>query len=238
MEDFFSVYKNRIMLLFGLIIFILTLTFIRSVTNKNAKDKIVTNKEYIVTIKELSTKNNLKSEIPFINIKINNIDNINNEISKFIYNETIVFNRSVSYEYYVQKNEILSLLITSKEYLTTNELALVKYKSYNIDLKSKKLLTNEELLQKYDLLQEDFDDLYTREMKQFYKDALVEEFTDGYCDFEAYVKYHELDDGQESYFVNNNEIYYYKDFLFSSILGDEEFFSNRYFEINLPINQK
>lgn len=238
MEDFFSVYKNRIMLLFGLIIFILTLIFIRSVTNKNAKDKIVTNKEYIVTIKELSTKNNLKSEIPFINIKINNIDNINNEISKFIYNETIVFNRSVSYEYYVQKNEILSLLITSKEYLTTNELALVKYKSYNIDLKSKKLLTNEELLQKYDLLQEDFDDLYTREMKQFYKDALVEEFTDGYCDFEAYVKYHELDDGQESYFVNNNEIYYYKDFLFSSILGDEEFFSNRYFEINLPINQK
>ena len=70
MEDFFSVYKNRIMLLFGLIIFILTLIFIRSVTNKNAKDKIVTNKEYIVTIKELSTKNNLKSEIPFINIKI------------------------------------------------------------------------------------------------------------------------------------------------------------------------
>lgn len=234
MEDFFSTYKNKLLTLFGLILISCSLFIVQLIINSANKNKIVTNRDYVFVEKVLSTNSGGKSDIPFINIKADGITDINNQISSFVYEETIVFKRSVSYEFY-KKDDILSLLLTSKEYLTNGLLALVKYKSYNINLKKNKVLTNDEVLEKYNLDKFEIYDLERDKMKKFYAEAVKENYTDGYADFENYAFYHEPDDFDESYYIKDNKLYYYKDFLLASVLGDERFYQDKDLSIKIDI---
>ena len=235
MEEFFSTYKNQLLTLFALGIVVLILLVIQLITGSRGKNKIVTNKDYVFVSNQLSTDNGLKSDIPFININAEGITDINNQISSFVYEETIVSKRSVSYEYYYKKNDILSLLLTSKEYLTNGLLALIKYKSFNIDLKNNKVLTKDEVLEKYNIDEYDVYNLENEKMKNFFKAAVKDNYTDGYTNFENYALFHEPDDFNESYYIKENELYYYKDFLLSSILGDEKFFQNKDLFVKIDI---
>ena len=227
MADFFSVYKKQIMILFALIILVIVMYGIRLITDSNHTDRVITNEEIVFTTDVLLNKDSRQSRIPFINLTISGIDEINKEIAATIYEETIVHNRSANYDYYYDEGNILSLLITFEEYMSNDKLALLKYEAYHVDLKNRKILTEEELIQKYDISITDVKEVYEQKMKFFYDEALQEGYVDNYCDFDCYVQEHELENGKDSFWITENGVYYYKDFLMSSILGDETFFENK-----------
>ena len=226
MEEFFSTYKNKLLVLFVLFIIVLVLLILQFITNSGGRNKIVTNKDYVFVEKELPLNNEIKNEVPFINVKADNIEDVNDDIISFVYEETITYKRNVSYEYY-KNDDILSLLLISKEYLTNGLVAFVKYKSYNIDLNQNKVLTNDEVLEKYNMDEYYIYDLEQAKMKKYFEEAVKEGYTDGYADFSNYTYYHEPDIFNESYYIKEDGLYYYKDFLLASVLGDERFFQDK-----------
>ena len=230
MAEFFSEYKKQIIVLFVLGILMIIMNVFQKITNSNDIDRVVTNKEIVFTNDIILNKDSRQSMIPFINLNWSGIAEVNEEISKKIYQETIVNNRSASYEYYYDEDNLLSLLIVIEEYMTNGKLAIVKYVTYHVDLKNQKVLTEEDLIQKYNISLEDVKTIYEEKLKVFYNEAVKEGYTDDYCNFDCYIKEHELENGEDCFLVAEDGIYYYKDFLVSSILGDETFFEDKSLE--------
>lgn len=126
------------------------------------------------------------SKVPNINLNdVDGIDEINKEILND-YNEVINSgtNSNVSYKYY-EDEKILSILITYVMYNTYDEQYYNSFKSYNIDLINKKVLTDEEVLKMYGYSKDDLINALNKKMEKYYR----EEIEQGYF-YEDELSYH------------------------------------------------
>lgn len=230
MEEFFSEYKKQIIILIILIIILFVLFLFNFIMNHGDTSKLVSGKGHVFTFKEIQSGKGY-GEIPFINIKALGIDDINQEIITFCHNEVIVKKRRVSYEFYETEDDVLSLLIRSEMLLEDDLLAGIKYRSYQIDLKEKKVLSSEDLLNRYHISMNQLILRYDEFMHDFYQEAKKKKYVDSSCDFQCFYDAHQFEETGESYFVNEDGLYFCKDFLTDSKLNDAKFFENKILEV-------
>lgn len=216
------------------IILITIIILVSSISNNKSKYNIVKediNKELVYTIK--STKNGrFYVNVPYINIKNETIKSINEEIDSYIgdfINEDKVI---LSYEYDVN-GKVLSLVIKVIDY-DTDDLPIVYFKTFNINLETKGLVSDEELLNAYEVDSDEVNSTIEKQFTKWYKELIKEKYiNEEECDYDCFLEYREVDEYMEdiAYYIDKGKLIVFKPFNIYSIYGEEEYFDEDDFKI-------
>lgn len=233
--------KTDYSLLFMIIFIILAVVFITMsliITMKKSEEKvdvnvekIIPSKDYVYTVEkqENVTREDEYDEIPYINLDGDKYKEINQEIVNNYQKLKNTFEYDYSYQYSISKN-ILSIIIFSKYIKEEGVFSVESYKSYNIDLSEDKVLSDDELLEKYKLTKENLNSLLRARFEAYYKDTVREGYyTEEECSYECFIKNRGLTpsylDGVSLY-VENNDLYAYKYFYKDSDYDEGKYFDS------------
>ena len=161
--------------------------------------------------------------IPIINISGEPISTINNEISNY-YN---LNSNGDKFEYdYDVSEDTLSILLT--RYIIVENQEFIEYKSYNIDLVNMKVLSDEEILSKFEVTSDKLSFFMKNKFLNYYADLLDKGYLDGNkCDFNCFLvncNFQDLDEGNILY-IKNNHLYLYKFFNIYTDYNYNEYFT-------------
>lgn len=193
-------YKNYFYL--TIILLILLIGYGVYVIQNNNKNVIIDSSKDIVFTVYKSTS--YKQEVPNINIKkLNN--NINNEINKLVEPYLEKENVSIEYKYNINGN-ILSLIIIISE--TKDESAPNLYfKTYNINLKKLKVLSDKEVLNLFDTnkskITKGINEIFTNYYNEELKYNIIPNMT-----YQEYLKMRKLDNINDKlyFYISNNNL--------------------------------
>ena len=175
--------------------------------------------------------NNEKVKIPHINLKSSSISLVNTNIEQYCNQYT---NATVSYEYYISGN-YLTVLITALEE-NDDSLPQLNFQTFNINLKRQSYISEEDLLKYFNVTE----DYVSAKIYNKFLDYYNEEIEKGYvsskeCSFECFLNYREVEDYLDSvvYGIKDGQLYAFKPFTYVSILGEENYFTEKsfYFQI-------
>ena len=195
----------------------------------NYKDDI--NKEYVYT-KYQSSKNNAK--VPYINLVTEDAKKVNHEILTLTtdYLKATNKNKTVTYRYNQNKN-ILSVVLTFRD-INEYEQLEYSYKTYVFDLsKSAKLLTNDEIINKFDITYAEVNEIMAKNMKEKYVDEIVKGYVDkNECNYSCYLENRNINNyiDNANYYIENSHLIVYRAFEVYSIYGEEEYFKRSDFK--------
>lgn len=197
--------------------------------------KLDTSKAYIYTVKKTENKNSESEEavydkVPSINLKGKKYQQLNNKILNQ-YSSLVKSNNYIYYGYqFDQSKNILSLLVTYTYYPDQVVYPITNFDTYHIDLKSGKILTDQELLEMYHVSEKQIQVYLESKFKKYYSDLVHGGYyTKKQCNYDCFLKnrgiskdYLEatslyVDDGKLTLFK-----YYYKD----SVYHEIEFFKD------------
>lgn len=193
-------YKNYFYL--TIILLILLIGYGIYVIQNNNKNVIIDSSKDIVFTVYKSTS--YKQEVPNINIKkLNN--NINNEINKLVEPYLEKENVSIEYKYNINGN-ILSLIIIISE--TKDESAPNLYfKTYNINLKKLKVLSDKEVLNLFDTnkskITKGINEIFTNYYNEELEYNIISNMT-----YQEYLKMRKLDNINDKlyFYISNNNL--------------------------------
>lgn len=193
-------YKNYFYL--TIILLILLIGYGIYVIQNNNKNVIIDSSKDLVFTVYKSTS--YKQEVPNINIKkLNN--NINNEINKLVEPYLEKENVSIEYKYNINGN-ILSLIIIISE--TKDESAPNLYfKTYNINLKKLKVLSDKEILNLFDTnkskITKGINEIFTNYYNEELKYNIIPNMT-----YQEYLKMRKLDNINDKlyFYISNNNL--------------------------------
>ena len=193
-------YKNYFYL--TIILLILLIGYGIYVIQNNNKNVIIDSSKDIVFTVYKSTS--YKQEVPNINIKkLNN--NINNEINKLVEPYLEKENVSIEYKYNINGN-ILSLIIIISE--TKDESAPNLYfKTYNINLKKLKVLSDKEVLNLFDTnkskITKGINEIFTNYYNEELEYSIIPNMT-----YQEYLKMRKLDNINDKlyFYISNNNL--------------------------------
>lgn len=203
-----------------LILFIIAvLSIVSLVINNQRKTKIYLSEEYVYTKESYTHDDNLISKLPYINVKGENINVINNKLISKYYEIITVDQQFMSYVYYTNDN-ILSLIVKiyskSSPESYPNEVFI-----YNVDLNSGTVIDDNQLLKKFNLSNEELSEIIRNDIKDYYDYEIKKGYTASDCNFDCYLN------GTNSLPILDNCYYYVKDnylFVYKSISLNNDFF--------------
>ena len=154
MEKLLNNKKTIILIAILLIAAILSYGIIKYNNHNYDNLKIDKTKNFVYTS---STKqsDNYTQERPFVNIKGYSIEIINKDIDKFLDSFT-EDNIEMKYEYDIN-GEILSLVLKVEDHSLAQRATITSFKSYNINIKTSELLTNEKVLDLFNTTEENIE---------------------------------------------------------------------------------
>ena len=190
-------------------------------------------KDFVYTI------NSIKEDvffinIPYINISGSSIKSINEEIDSYINEFTNKKMINSSYEYRIN-GKVLSLVIKTVDYYS-EDTPVVYFKTYNINLDTLGLVSNEELLNAYEISSSDVNNTIEKQFEYWYKDEIKKGFLEkNECDYECFLEYRGGEDYMDniSYYIDNGKLVVFKPFEVYSIFGEEDYFSEQDFKFTI-----
>lgn len=188
------------------------------------------NKKALVYTIKSSENSVFHIEVPYLNIKDSFADEINKDIEEYTLEYTDNKRLMLSYQYNIN-DYILSLVIKVVDYDTNVPKSY--FKTYNIDLKNKKLLDDTILLSNYNVSVDDVSSKIENQFTDWYQDITKKGYFDEReCDYECFLEYREVDNYLDdiSYYIENGKLVAYKPFVFYSIYGEEEYFKENDFK--------
>lgn len=190
-----------------------------------------TSKEIVYTIKETSD-DVFYIKVPYINIKGSTIKSINEDIDSYV-SEFIDKKMKIStYEYNIN-GKVLSLAVKTVDYYN-EDMPEVYFKTYNINLDTLELVSDEELLNSYDVNSNDVSAAIEKQFEYWYKDLKKEKYlTEDVCDYECFLEYRGVEDYMEniSYYIDKGKLIVFKPFSFYSVYKEEDYFKEDDFKI-------
>lgn len=188
-------------------------------------------KDLVYTIK--STENDIfHIYIPYVNIKDSSIKEINEDINSYVDDYMDKEMVILSYEYNVN-GKVLSLAIKTVDY-DNEDYPLVYFKTYNINLETKKLVSDSEMLDAFDINANDVNSAIEKQFKNWYNDLVKEEyFSKSTCDYDCFLEYRGVENYMDeiAYYIDNGKLIVFKPFSFYSIYKEEEYFKEDDFKI-------
>jgi len=201
--------KNNKIKVFVILI-VLVFAIIMILINKNKdENKVYNDKDYIY-VSEIIDIGGIKSKLPHINLYGEEIDLINKDITTKYYTENLIGEKYMDYEYYKNAN-ILSLIV-KLYYLESNDFVPASIYFYNIDKNTGKILSNEELLNIYNVSELEIKNILLESIKEYYDYEIKMNYISN-CDFNCYkegIGSDILDN--TSFYVKDNYLYAYKYF--------------------------
>ncbi len=221
MEELFRNYKVYVITIIVCVFLFIGLAIITSIKGTNDNNKEFKYADYVKTIDTIES-NGIKSELPYINLKSDKIEEINEEIAIKFYETIALQNSEFIYEYFINDN-IISLLIkisiTPENY---SENITREYISYNIDYKNLKVISNNELLERNNITMDDVSNIIKKKFEYFYQYEVENNYINGnLCDFNCYTKMRNVSfpTYDAAIVMENNELYAYKPFNIEILLN-------------------
>lgn len=224
--------KRKIIIVLSIIIIIFLIIYF-TVSNSNdnygsiKKDK----NNYLVYTKYEDNKNNYSVNIPYVNIKGNLNSVINDDIDKFTKDYISNGNSIITYEYDIS-GVVLSLIIKIIDY-TNKYNPDIYFQSYNINIKKLSLYDEEELFNLFNTNYNNIDASIENQFKEYYQEIVNLKYYDSSeCNYNCFLKYRGIDSytSNISYYVSNGNLYAYKPFVYYSIFGEENYFTEDHFK--------
>lgn len=188
-------------IIFGILVLILIGSVFFRRDNKN-KSKLYKQYDFVYEITTDYYRDNIISNLPQINIVNDSISNLNKEIMNVYYNLVALDGSSYRYSYFIYDN-ILSLLIITNSF-DDSEFGNIKYYSYNIDMNSFKVLSNNDLLDEIGISYDLVSDMIDNKVQNFYNiDSLKNEMT--FNNYKTYI----LSDYDYRFAIIDNTLYMY-----------------------------
>ena len=175
-------------------------------------------------------RNDYVKEVPYINIKGEQIDEVNNQIDTFSSKYTTLNRAIITYDYSIT-GQILSIIVKAISY-ETNFASEAEFISYNINLKTQQVYTEQDILDMYNINAGYVSDRIKNQFQQYHKDVIKENYYSlQQCNFACFLKWHNIDDYTKgiAYYISAGKLYVYKPFVFASIFGEEEYFKDEHF---------
>ena len=181
------------------------------------------NKPYVYTIDEYenSTQDGTYDRIPTINLKGNKFKKINQAIKKNYDEVSKTLEYDYSYDFNKSKN-ILAVKITYSYFLNEgDQYPTRQFETFNIDLRNGKILSNSDILKKYNLTEKRVNSFIESKFKAFYKDLVAGKFyTKKECNYDCFLEQRGLTNNYLS-----NASYYIEDgsltlFMYYNIYSD------------------
>ena len=193
--------NNKKTLIIVLVVFVVLTIILLVLNNNTSHEKALTNYEYIIEKETSYSDDESKGNLPVINLKGKDIEKINDEIMKNYYDIGYLDEYHYQYEYSVFE-DILSLRIDitnidGTEYGTTN------IYTYNINVKDGKLLSDQEVLDHFEITGNIIDKKVEERFKDFYQQDELKDTTD-YNDYFVSLGY---DKTKNKLFIRDNTLY-------------------------------
>lgn len=228
--------KKKLIIGFGILLIIILIVFSYFVRQGRNYNNIKLNKNnYLVyTLKSKKKKDIYTVNMPYVNIKGELGKKVNNDISTFLSKYMDKERTVVSYEYNIS-GDILSIILKVVDY-ETEFAPEVYFKSYNINLRKLELIDNGALFNLFGIDEDTISNILETQFNNYYNEILDEEYYDEReCNYECFLKNREIDNYLDdvSYYVKDGNLIAYKPFIFYSIYGEENFFTDKHFEFIL-----
>lgn len=207
----------------------------KSQSSDNTIQKQDTSKSYVYTSKKIENENSESAtteydKIPAINLKGKKYQQINNEILDN-YNHLVKSSNHIHYGYqFNQSKNILSLMVNYTYYPAQVIYPIIHFDTYNIDLKSGKVLTDQELLKIYNVSEKQIQVYMEAKFKKYYSDIVKSGYyTKKQCNYDCFLKNRGISNdylAETSFYVEDGKLtlfkYYYRD----SVYNEIEFFKD------------
>lgn len=196
--------KNiKILIVIFLVCLLLTIGLLLVKKSSQKEKKVLEEYSYLIE-KETDFSSNVdKGLLPIINLKGSDIEKINEEIITKYYEIAYTEYDIFRYEYYVH-DDILSILITLT-YVDNTEYGKIEYYSYNINTKTNKSLSKEELLEYLNIDLTKFNNNVENRIKEYYnQDTLKDQIN--YREYKEALNFNE---SNERLVVKDQKIYCY-----------------------------
>ena len=189
---------------------------------------------YLVYTKLSASTNEYTKEVPFVNIKSTVIDKVNEDIVLFSQDFYEAEKCSITYEYEIN-GIILSLILKAvdneKEYSP-----LVYARTYNINLNTQEVISDEALLNYYQTTEEEVEKKIEEQFKEYYNEILEE----GYmvkeeCNYKCFLGWREVENYLDDvhYYIKNGNLTAYRPFIYYSIYKEEDYFKEKNFSFTI-----
>lgn len=198
--------------------------YINNMTVNSSYDKLKEKKnDLIVYTRYTQTYKEISSIVPYINIKSEIIGNINEDIRLFANENLANKDNVITYEYGIN-GDILSVVIQVLNY--DEVLPKTLFKTYNINLKEKVVLTNNDLLNLYGIDQSFVNSKIEEKFKFFFADERKQGIFDEECDYTCFLFMRKVNNYLDNvyYYVDDGKLYAYKEFSIYSIYDDEKYY--------------
>lgn len=193
-----------------LIIVVIGITLgIVSIYINNQKDKkVYMSDDYVYTKESYAYDEYLVSELPYINIKGNEVQEINSDLLNKYYEIIELKEKMMKYDYYTNNN-ILSLIV--KIYYIESPDSSPSISIYNIDIDSGELMTNSEILNMFEISSDDASEVIHSQIKEYYNYEVQNGYVDNGCNFDCYLsKTNSLPIDDYELYVKDHILYAYK----------------------------
>ena len=233
MKKYLNENKKMVIIIAVFIIFLIILTIIVNSLKPNHKVLITS---YVSRLKKDDITLNDNScdldyvleynKIPYFNLNNETYNKINNEIIYDFLLRACYQDGEIDYEAYLNDN-ILSVLLNIS-YETDDDMAYLEYKTYNIDINKHELVSNIDILNKYNVTLNDVTSAVLKRFKEFYDYEYKNNWLDSTFTFNNYLellgyKGITLDD-MKLFIDNNNDLYLtYEYELSEGMRRDEEY---------------
>ena len=182
------------------ILFIIGYGLYHNKSNEYKKIKINQSKQLVYTKTKYEVEN-YNQYIPYLNIQGETGTIVNNEIQEYIkqYNKD---NIGITYEYNVN-GKVLSLVIKIEDHSYVESATLLHFKTFNIKLDTKELLSNDQILKYFNLNYYDIQNMLSEKIKNYYNELVNNNIINrNDCNYECFLNNRNL--------LNNiNDIEYY-----------------------------
>ena len=221
-----AMYLRIGMVVSAILIFALIIYGLSKITKTDTYDNIKENRyENLVYTANYSTED---QKIPYINIK--DFSKVNMNIQDITNKYRGKSNATINYKYNTS-GIILSVIISILH--DTDDVPILEFVSYNINLKTKGIILDKQLLNYYNLSMEDVNKKIQAKFQQHY----IKEVKEGYivkqeCNFACYLDLRGNYD-KYAYYVEKGNLYAYVPFDAYTIYGEEEYFKDKDFKMYL-----
>lgn len=234
--------SNKKVLIFSsaliFIVIILVFFYIQTINTNYRKIKIDKHKH--IVYKKLEIQDEIYPKyIPYINIDSPDANNANIDIDSLT-NKYIDNNKTIiSYEYNIS-GDYLSLVLKAEDY-SVNVGPKVEFKTYIFNLNNKKIVSDAELLEMFNISNSDVSRIIEYDFRNFYEDLVSEDYYRNInCNYSCFIKHRGVGNYIEnvSYYIKNGDLVAYKPFIIYSSLNDGEYFNPDNYEFMITESVK
>lgn len=196
-----------------------------------------TSKYLVYTADTFTNRHNMHNEIPYINIDSKDARLVNKTIQT--YANSFLKNKNNLMVYDSQLNgEVLSVLLRMSDYGAGYSFPDVTFYTYNFNLNTQTLMSDEELLSLFDVTKEEVSKKIETQFKKYYQ----QEVNEGYfvaqeCDYDCFLSWRGIENydylNSVHYYVKNGKLVAYRAFSIYSVYGEEEFYNDKSYSFSI-----